>query len=170
MLGGLGLSLSPEKTRIVELTRGKEGFDFLGFHMRKVESWRWRGKWYLQRWPSARAMNSIRSKIRQLTDRRYTGLPIADAVDPHQPRAAGLGQPLPPRQLRADRQLRPRTPRDPRLQQARTLRPQMNQPLRRFSEHCRLPGIRVTKSNHRNLTVSHRTSVAIMEQLVGPKT
>ena len=39
-----------------------------------------------------------------------------------------------------------------------------------FIEHCQLLGIRVTQSNHRNLTVSHRDSVAILEQIVGPKT
>jgi hypothetical protein len=39
-----------------------------------------------------------------------------------------------------------------------------------FREHCELLGIRVTQSNHRNLTVSHRDSVAILERIVGPKT
>jgi hypothetical protein len=40
-----------------------------------------------------------------------------------------------------------------------------------FIDHCALLGIRVTKSNHRNLTVSHRKSVAMLEEeLVGPKT
>ena len=38
-----------------------------------------------------------------------------------------------------------------------------------FIEHCELLGVRVTQSNHRNLTVSHRDSVAILEQIVGPK-
>jgi hypothetical protein len=38
-----------------------------------------------------------------------------------------------------------------------------------FVEHCELLGIRVTQSNHRNLSVSHRDSVAILEELVGPK-
>lgn len=38
-----------------------------------------------------------------------------------------------------------------------------------FKEHCELLGIRVTQSNHRNLTVSHRHSVAVLEELVGPK-
>ena len=38
-----------------------------------------------------------------------------------------------------------------------------------FAEHCELLGIRVTKSNHRNLSVSHRDSVSILEELVGPK-
>jgi hypothetical protein len=38
-----------------------------------------------------------------------------------------------------------------------------------FAQHCALLGIRVTQSNHRNLTVSHRDSVALLEQFVGPK-
>jgi len=91
VLAGLGLRLSLEKTRIVELTRGKEGFDFLGFHLRKVESWKWRGKWYLQRWPSTRAMNSIRAKIRALTDRRYTGIPLSTVVERINPVLRGWG-------------------------------------------------------------------------------
>jgi RNA-directed DNA polymerase len=80
VLAQAGLQLSPEKTRIVELTNSKEGFDFLGFHLRKVESWKWRGRWYLQRWPSSRAMKQIRARIRQLTDRRYAGLPLETVV------------------------------------------------------------------------------------------
>jgi RNA-directed DNA polymerase len=91
VLAGLGLSLSPEKTRIVELTRGKDGFDFLGFHMRKVESWKWRGKWYLQRWPSARAMSSIRAKVRALTDRRSTSLALSIVVERLNPVLRGWG-------------------------------------------------------------------------------
>ena len=38
-----------------------------------------------------------------------------------------------------------------------------------FAEHCELLGIRVTQPNHRNLGVSHRASVAILEKIVGPK-
>jgi group II intron reverse transcriptase/maturase len=91
VLADLGLSLSREKTRIVELTRGKEGIDFLGFHLRKVESWRWRGKWYLQRWPSARAMSSIRAKVRALTARRYTALPLSMVVERLNPVLRGWG-------------------------------------------------------------------------------
>jgi group II intron reverse transcriptase/maturase len=91
VLTELGLRLSPEKTRIVELARGKQGFDFLGFHLRKIESWKWRGKFYLQRWPSARAMNSIRAKIRALTDRRYAGLALEAAVERLNPVIRGWG-------------------------------------------------------------------------------
>jgi hypothetical protein len=39
-----------------------------------------------------------------------------------------------------------------------------------FVEHCRVLGIRVTQSNHRNLSIPHRHSVAMLEQIVGPKT
>jgi RNA-directed DNA polymerase len=70
-LAGLGLHLHPDKTRIVHLSRGAQGFDFLGFHHRMRESWRQPGRWYLQKWPSPRAMASIRGKIRDRTDRRY---------------------------------------------------------------------------------------------------
>jgi group II intron reverse transcriptase/maturase len=69
ILDRVGLELHPDKTRIVCLIRGQQGFDFLGFHHHKVESWRWRGHYYLNRWPSNRAMNAIRSKIRGATGR-----------------------------------------------------------------------------------------------------
>jgi RNA-directed DNA polymerase len=35
VLTRLGLELHPEKTRTVDLSRGREGFDFLGCHLRK---------------------------------------------------------------------------------------------------------------------------------------
>jgi group II intron reverse transcriptase/maturase len=73
VLGQLGLQLHPDKTRIVRLTRGEQGFDFLGFHHHKVESWRWRGRYYLQRWPSDRAMRQVRAKVREATSRRDVG-------------------------------------------------------------------------------------------------
>jgi RNA-directed DNA polymerase len=77
ILATLGLHLHPDKTRIVELTKGRQGFDFLGFHHHKVASWRRRGRYYLQRWPATRAMNAIRAKIREATDRRYVGHSLA---------------------------------------------------------------------------------------------
>jgi len=80
VLARLGLQLHPDKTRIVCLTKGREGFDFLGFHHHKVESQKWQGHWYLQRWPSARAMKSVRTKVRNLTTRRSVGLPVDEVV------------------------------------------------------------------------------------------
>jgi hypothetical protein len=38
-----------------------------------------------------------------------------------------------------------------------------------FCEHCELLGIRWTQSNHRNISVSHRKSVALLDQFIGPK-
>ncbi|MEA2374329.1 MAG: hypothetical protein QOD53_792, partial [Thermoleophilaceae bacterium] len=38
-----------------------------------------------------------------------------------------------------------------------------------FIHHCALLGIRCTLSNHRNVSVSHRHSVAMLESFVGPK-
>jgi hypothetical protein len=80
VLGGLGMRLHPEKSGIVCLTRGGQGFDFLGFHHRKVESWKWRGRFYLQRWPSARALGVLREKIRAATSRSRTERPVAAVV------------------------------------------------------------------------------------------
>lgn len=80
-LAPLGLRLHPDKTRIVHLTRGAEGFDFLGFHHHMVESWKGPGRYYLQRWPSDRAMASIKVKVREMTDRRYVGLSLDVVVD-----------------------------------------------------------------------------------------
>ncbi len=75
VLTRLGLELHPEKTRVVDLARGREGFDFLGCHLRKRFSgslWERarRRVFFLQRWPSRRAMARIRTRLRELTSRR----------------------------------------------------------------------------------------------------
>jgi group II intron reverse transcriptase/maturase len=77
--GELGLELHPEKTRRVELTEGKSGFDFLGCHLHKRMSGRlWeqygRRRYYLQRWPSRSALKKVRRRIHELTDRRWFGV------------------------------------------------------------------------------------------------
>ena len=74
VLTRLGLELHPEKTRLVELSRGREGFDFLGCHLRKRLSgpiWErtHRRVFYLQRQPSQRAMARVRARVRELTSR-----------------------------------------------------------------------------------------------------
>jgi RNA-directed DNA polymerase len=70
----LGLELHPEKTRRVDLSRGAAGFDFLGCHLRKRMSgpiWvrQHQRVYYLQRWPSPRAMQRIRQRVKALTPR-----------------------------------------------------------------------------------------------------
>jgi group II intron reverse transcriptase/maturase len=79
ILGRLGLELHPEKTRRIELSWGKQGFDFLGCHLRKRMSGRiWererRRVYYLQRWPSSRSMKRIRARVHALTGRRRHGV------------------------------------------------------------------------------------------------
>ena len=70
ILGQIGLELHPDKTRVVELGLGKEGFVFLGCYLRIVRSHFRKGRTYLFRWPSPKAMNRIRDRVRELTDRR----------------------------------------------------------------------------------------------------
>lgn len=69
VLEHLGLNLNAAKTRMVDLREGREGFDFLGFHHRKVRSWRYH-RHYLHRWPARRAMRAIREKVRSIVGGR----------------------------------------------------------------------------------------------------
>jgi hypothetical protein len=71
IMGLLRLQLHPTKTRLVELGLGKEGFTFLGCYLRIVRS-HFKGKPYLYRWPSPRAMTAIRRRIHDLTDVRHS--------------------------------------------------------------------------------------------------
>jgi group II intron reverse transcriptase/maturase len=80
ILGPLGLRLHPDKTTVVYLAGGADGFDFLGFHHRMRRSRTKRERWYLHRWPSARAVASIKAKIRERTTRRYASCDFAVVV------------------------------------------------------------------------------------------
>jgi RNA-directed DNA polymerase len=71
ILTRLKLTLHPTKTKVVYIGDGRQGFDFLGFHCRKVQSWKYRRYRYLQRWPGQRAMQRIRSKIKKITAPRH---------------------------------------------------------------------------------------------------
>jgi RNA-directed DNA polymerase len=65
----LGLTMHPDKTKVVNLKDGQAGFDFLGFHCRRVRSWRYH-RYYLQYWPRTKAMKAIREKIRTIIGER----------------------------------------------------------------------------------------------------
>ena len=87
----LGLKLHPSKTRLVNLKGGREGFDFLGFHHRKVSSRR-RRRYYLRRWPGRNAMKAIRDKIRAITgQRRYLVLSLNELIGEVNPVLRGWG-------------------------------------------------------------------------------
>ena len=90
-LAGLGLHLHPDKTTIVCLRGGAEGFDFLGFHHRMVQSWKRPGRWWLNKWPSPRAMASIRAKVRERTAPSRVGLTLEYVVEDLNPVLRGGG-------------------------------------------------------------------------------
>ena len=69
ILRRLKLELHPEKTRIVELSWGKEGFNFLGWYTRKCASVKYRGKYFLNRWPSSASMKKLYGKFRIMVRR-----------------------------------------------------------------------------------------------------
>ncbi len=87
----LGLSLHPDKTQIVEIRHGVQGFDFLGFHNRMVESRKRPGRWWLNKWPSPRAMASIRGKVREATAPSRVGLDLSVVVEQLNPVLRGWG-------------------------------------------------------------------------------
>jgi RNA-directed DNA polymerase len=85
LLGELGLELHPDKTRVVELREGKEGFDFLGCHLHARMSGRlWEQKrivrYYLHRWPSQRSMQRARLRIKSFTGRHRVGSELPDLI------------------------------------------------------------------------------------------
>lgn len=97
VLTRLGLELHPEKTRMVDLSRGREGFDFLGCHLRKRMSgplWErtHRRVYYLQRWPSQRAMTRIRARVRALTPRSRCHEDVRRIIADLNPVLRGWGQ------------------------------------------------------------------------------
>jgi RNA-directed DNA polymerase len=95
VLAGLGLELHPEKTKVVDLREGREGFDFLGCHFRARVSGRMleRGvrRYYLQRWPSQRAMKRVRGKIKAKTGRGRAGQDIREVIADLNPVLRGWG-------------------------------------------------------------------------------
>ena len=82
LLAELGLKPKAAKTRIVHLTEGGEGVDFLGFHHRLVRGWTPRSArlTFLARWPSRKATQQARDRIREITDRKRLLVPVEDIV------------------------------------------------------------------------------------------
>jgi len=84
LLADLGLEPKEAKTRIVHLEVGGEGFDFLGFHHRLVLSQGRagaKGVTFLARWPTKKAMQHARDRVRELTQRGRLLLPVEAVVD-----------------------------------------------------------------------------------------
>jgi group II intron reverse transcriptase/maturase len=97
ILKRLGLELHPDKTRKVELFDGKEGFDFLGCHLHKRMSgpiWEREGRrlYFLNRWPSDRAMKRIRQRVRELTPSSRCHVDTRDVIASLNPVLRGWGE------------------------------------------------------------------------------
>ena len=85
LLGELGLRLHPDKTAVVELGCGRQGFDFLGCHLHARMSgklWVQRRsiRYYLHRWPSQRSMQRARGRISALTGRSQVGHDLREVI------------------------------------------------------------------------------------------
>jgi len=96
VLGAMGLELHPDKTRVVDLREGREGFDFLGCHFRARMSGRlWEQKrvvrYYLHRWPSQAAMKRLREKVRDRTGANRGGTRIEWVIEELSPILRGWG-------------------------------------------------------------------------------
>jgi RNA-directed DNA polymerase len=96
ILARLGLELHSDKTRRVELSHGREGFDFLGCHLRKRMSgpiWEQRHQrvYFLQRWPSTRAMQRVRQRVKDLTPRGVCHRNVRETIARLNPVLRGWG-------------------------------------------------------------------------------
>jgi group II intron reverse transcriptase/maturase len=96
ILARLGVELHPDKTRRVDLTRGGGGVDFLGCHLRKCMSgplWEriHQRVYYLQRWPSHRAMRRIRQRAKACTSRSACHRDLRDTIAQLNPVLRGWG-------------------------------------------------------------------------------
>ncbi|MDQ1416282.1 MAG: RNA-directed polymerase [Acidimicrobiaceae bacterium] len=85
ILGELGLRLHPDKTRVVDLGEGREGFDFLGCHLHaRMSGKQWEQRrvvrYYLHRWPSQRSMKRARARIKALTGRSQVGMELKAVI------------------------------------------------------------------------------------------
>ena len=89
------MELHPDKSRIVDLREGREGFDFLGCHFHARVSGRLleRGirRYYLHRWPSQRSMKRARAKVKHLTRRSRCHADLRDVIADLNPLLRGWG-------------------------------------------------------------------------------
>lgn len=95
IMASLGLRLHPDKTKVVDLREGREGFDFLGCHFHaRLSGPMWEKgirRYYLHRWPSQRSMRRVRSKVKALTGRRSIHRDIRDVIADLNPVLRGWG-------------------------------------------------------------------------------
>jgi RNA-directed DNA polymerase len=77
ILISLGLRLAPEKTRVVHI--GDEGFDFLGFTIRRMRK-RGTQKCYVYTKPSKKAIQAIKDKVKGKTYRSTRHMSLDEQI------------------------------------------------------------------------------------------
>jgi len=75
------LVINREKTRVVDLRKGKTSLDFLGFTFRFVRDRHGRSHRYLEMAPSAKALKRERAVLREKTSARWGCLPLPDLIE-----------------------------------------------------------------------------------------
>jgi group II intron reverse transcriptase/maturase len=92
VMSKLGLVLHPEKTRMVDLRRGKGSFVFLGCTIRKKRSiLRNPRAYYMHRWPSPKATKRLRDRVREITNKRASGADVKQIIAKLNPVLRGWG-------------------------------------------------------------------------------
>ncbi len=92
VMSKLGLVLHPEKTRMVDLRRGKGSFVFLGCTIRKKRSiLRNPRAYYMHRWPSPKATKRLRDRVREITGKRASGEDVKQVIAKLNPVLRGWG-------------------------------------------------------------------------------
>jgi group II intron reverse transcriptase/maturase len=88
----LELELHPSKTRLVHMWDGKEGFDFLGLHHRRLLAKNSRGKPYskIHQYPSKKATQKMKDAIKEvLASRSRLAMDMRNLVEQLNPKIRG---------------------------------------------------------------------------------
>ena len=83
----MGLKVNEEKTRIVHI---KSGFDFLGYHFTEGKSWK--GKPCTISYPSVKAMQTMRTNVKNTIRSQHLSGSIKEVIDKMNPVIRGWGQ------------------------------------------------------------------------------
>ena len=78
--GRMRLAINREKTRTVDMKEKGSTLGFLGYSIRRDRDLYRRGKTYLNMCPSAKAVKAEKAALRQLTDARWSHLPLPDLI------------------------------------------------------------------------------------------
>ena len=83
--GKFGLEINREKTCVVEVNRRGGSLDFLSYTFRWDRDLKHRGHKYLNVFPSVKAVNREREKLRAMTDTSQSHTPLAQELKAHLP-------------------------------------------------------------------------------------